>query len=59
MRHPQIDTDTPTADMIASAISCAVQRLGRSGCTGKMAQEFGDHPHLAAERTRWAPQLDA
>ena len=52
-------SDTPTADMIASAISCAVQRLGTSGCAGKMAQEFGDHPDAAAERMRWARQLTA
>jgi hypothetical protein len=52
-------SDTPTADMIASVISCAVQRLGTRGCAGKMAQEFGDHPDLAAERMRWARQLAA
>ena len=32
-------SDTPTADMIASAISCAVQRLGTRGYAEKMAQE--------------------
>ena len=37
-------SDTPTADMIASAISRAVQRLGTRGCAETMAQEFGDHP---------------
>ena len=47
-------SDTPTADMIASAISRAVQRLGTRGCAEKMAQEFGDHPDVAAERMRWA-----
>lgn len=52
-------SDTPTADMIASAISCAVQRLGTRGCAEKMAQEFGDHPDVAAERMRWARQLAA
>ena len=50
-------SDAPTADMIASAISCAVQRLGTRGCAGKMAQEFGDHPDLAAERRRWARRI--
>ena len=52
-------SDTPTADMIASAISRAVQRLGTRGCAEKMAQEFGDHPDVAAERMRWARQLAA
>lgn len=37
-------SDTPAADMIASAISRAVQRLGTRGCAETMAQEFGDHP---------------
>ena len=52
-------SDTPTADMIASAIRRAVQRLGTRGCAEKMAQEFGDHPDGAAERMRWARQLAA
>ena len=52
-------SDTPTADMIASAISRAVQRLGTRGCAETMAQEFGDHPDVAAERMRWARQLAA
>jgi hypothetical protein len=52
-------SDTSTADMIASAISRAVQRLGTRGCAEKMAQEFGDHPDVAAERMRWARQLAA
>src|SRR5580700_2592974 len=50
-------SDTPTADMIASAVSRAMQRLGTRGCAEKMAQEFGDHPDVAAERMRWARRL--
>ena len=52
-------SDTPTADMIASAVSRAMQRLGTRGCAETMAQEFGDHPDVAAERMRWARQLAA
>jgi hypothetical protein len=52
-------SDAPTADMVAEAIACTVQRLGVGGCAGQMAQEFGDHPCLAAERMRWACQLAA
>jgi hypothetical protein len=52
-------SDAPTADMVAEAITCTVQRLGVSGCVGQMAQEFGDHPDAAAERMRWARQLGA
>jgi hypothetical protein len=45
--------------MIAAAISSAVQRFGPSGCTERMAQEFGDHPDAAAQRMRWARRLAA
>jgi hypothetical protein len=52
-------SDAPTADMVAEAITCTVQRLGIGGCVGRMAQEFGDHPDVAVERMRWARQLTA
>jgi hypothetical protein len=50
-------SDAPTADMVAEAINCTVQQVGISGCVGKMAQEFGDHPDTAAERMRWVRQF--
>ena len=52
-------SDTPTAGMVAAAISRAVQQFGISGCAGWMAQEFGDHPDAAATRMRWVRQLIA
>ena len=52
-------SDTPTADMVATAISRAVQQFGIGGCAGQMAQEFGDHPDAAATRMRWVRQLIA
>ena len=52
-------SDTPTADMIATAIGSAMQRFGPRGCTELMAQEFGDHPDAAARRMRWARRLAA
>ena len=52
-------SDAPTADMVATAISRAVQQFGAGGCAGRMAQEFGDHPEEAAERMRWVRQLVA
>ena len=52
-------SDTPTADMVAEAITCALQHFGTGGCVRMMAQEFGDHPDAAAERMRWARQLAA
>ena len=50
-------SDAPTAAMVATAISRAVQRFGIDGCAGRMAQEFGDHPDAAASRMRWVRQL--
>jgi hypothetical protein len=52
-------SDAPTAAMVAEAIACTVRQLGSGGCAGQMAQEFGEHPDLAAERMRWARQLAA
>jgi hypothetical protein len=36
------------------AIDAAVRAFGYSGCAGRVAQEFGDHPETAATRMRWA-----
>ena len=56
-------SDAPTADMVIEAINCTIQQFGIHGCTGRMAQEFGDHPDVAATRMRWvrglAPQAGA
>jgi hypothetical protein len=32
-------------------------KFGISGCVGRMAQEFGDHPDGAATRMRWVRRL--
>jgi len=50
-------SDTPEADMVAEVISYAVRQLGTRGCAARMAQEFGDHPDMAADRMRWVRQL--
>jgi hypothetical protein len=34
-----------------------MRQLGTDGCIGRMAQESGDHPEAAAERTRWVRSL--
>lgn len=52
-------SDNPTDAMVAAAVSAAVRRLGSRGCLGQVAQEFGDHPHEAAQRMRWVRQLAA
>ena len=49
--------DAPDAELVAEAINRAVRRFGIGGCAGRMAQEFGDHPDLAARRMRWVRQL--
>jgi hypothetical protein len=45
--------------MVASAVNRTVRRYSIAGCVGRMAQEFGDHPDVAAERMRWACRLAA
>jgi hypothetical protein len=50
-------SDAPGADVVAEAIGATVARFGIGGCTGQMAQEFGDHPEAAAERMRWVRSL--
>jgi hypothetical protein len=52
-------SDRPSADMVAAAISSAVADIGLAGCLSRMAQEFGDHPDAACERMRWATQLSS
>jgi len=52
-------SDAPTAEAAADAISRAVRQFGISGCACQMAQEFGDHPEAAADRMRWIRQLAA
>jgi ABC-type nitrate/sulfonate/bicarbonate transport system ATPase subunit len=50
-------SDAPAGDVVAEAIRVTVQQLGTDGCTGRMAQEFGDHPEAAAARMRWVRSL--
>ena len=47
-------SDAPSAGQIRQAIDAAVAAFGFLGCTGRVAQEFGDHPETAAARMRWA-----
>jgi hypothetical protein len=34
-------------------VTAALARLGEAGCAAQVAQEFGDHPELAARRMGW------
>ncbi len=47
-------SDDPSAGQIRQAIAAAIGAFDYSGCAGRVAQEFGDHPEIAAARMRWA-----
>ena len=49
----------PDAGQVKRAIAMAVRQLGGRGCAAHVAQEFGEHPELAAPRMRWALQVVA
>ena len=46
--------DEPSADQVRQAAAAAIRAFGFSGCAGRVAQEFGDHPETAVLRMRWA-----
>jgi hypothetical protein len=46
-------SDDPNAGQIRQAIAAAIGAFDYSGCAGRVAQEFGDHPEIAAARMRW------
>jgi hypothetical protein len=39
--------DELSAGQVRQAVAAAVRAFGRSGCAGRVAQEFGDHPDTA------------
>jgi len=47
-------SDEPRAVQVRQAVTAAVRRFGPRGCAERVAQEFGDHPEIAAARMRWA-----
>jgi hypothetical protein len=50
-------SDEPSDREIQQAVAAAVRRFGSRGCAGLVAQEFGEHPEIAAPRMRWARQV--
>jgi hypothetical protein len=46
--------DEPSAGEVKRAVTAAIRAFGCSGCAGRVAQEFGDHPETAVIRMRWA-----
>jgi hypothetical protein len=52
-------SDEPSAGQVRRAVAAALREFGSRGCAGQVAQEFGDHPELAAARMRWARRVVA
>lgn len=52
-------SQSPDGCEVQRAVAEAVRRLGRAGCAGRVAQEFGDHPDTAPARMRWARAMVA
>jgi hypothetical protein len=46
--------DEPSAGQVRQAVAGVIRTFGCSGCAGRVAQEFGDHPETAVIRMRWA-----
>jgi hypothetical protein len=46
--------DELSAGQIRQAVAAVVRAVGCSGCAGRVAQEFGNHPDTAVIRMRWA-----
>jgi hypothetical protein len=47
-------SDEANASQVRRAIAESVDAYGDVGCACQVAQEFGDHPEMAAARMRWA-----
>jgi hypothetical protein len=46
--------DELSVGQVRQAAAAAIRAFGCSGCAGRVAQEFGDHPETAVIRMRWA-----
>jgi len=47
-------SDELSPGQIRRAVTVALDAYGVKGCAERVAQEFGDHPEIAAARMRWA-----
>jgi hypothetical protein len=53
-------SDTPIPEQVRGVVANIARLKGCRGCAAQVAQEFGEHPELAAPRMRWAAeQVDA
>jgi len=47
-------SEHPDAGQVRRAVAAAVRQYGDCGCAAQVAQEYGEHPEIAAARMRWA-----
>jgi hypothetical protein len=47
-------SEHPDAGQVRQAVVAAERAYGRRGCAAQVAQEYGEHPEVAAARMRWA-----
>jgi hypothetical protein len=50
-------SEEPNVGQVRQAVAAAIRAFGSSGCAGRVAQEFGDHPETAVIRMRWARRV--
>jgi hypothetical protein len=56
---PLQPSEEPSAHQVQRAVAAAIRQFGRRGCAGGVAQEFGEHPEVAAARMRWVQRAVA
>lgn len=49
--------DVNDTEVVDRTVADLLRQDGPTGCSARMAYEFGEHPDLAAERMRWARQV--
>ena len=46
-------SEHPDARQVRRAVAAAMRQYGDCGCAAQVAQEYGEHPEIAAARWRW------
>jgi|SRR5215467_6483069 len=52
-------SEQPGARQVRRSTAAALRQFGAQGSAERVAQDFGDHPEVAASRMRWARQAAA
>ena len=47
-------SEQPDARQVRQAVAAAMRQYGGCGCAAQVAQEYGEHPEIAAARMQWA-----